>query len=63
MARDDGRSGVTNTNRLCTDCQRACKQTVSVEVLVCPRYVRVPRQEALFSPVTELGKSRRRGAA
>lgn len=35
-------------NRLCASCQLSCKQSGSAEVLLCPRYVAVPKQSTLL---------------
>lgn len=41
-------SGVqAGVNKLCASCQLGCKQDAWCEVVMCPRYAAIPRQEVL----------------
>ena len=54
-----GISAQVGVNRLCASCQLGCKQDEWCEVIMCPRYIALPKQEALPLRMGRGGKAAR----
>lgn len=50
-------------NHLCESCQCKCKQTTTVEVIMCPRYAAIPQQRSLLDAKGRPAKAVAKAAA